>query len=75
MKVNVRKQFEKNNVTIKFESPKDSLESAVTLSGSVPSVLIGVRAIISALQESKKIDDKLLIETLEYTIAQIKGEA
>lgn len=74
MKVNIKKQFEKDNVIVKFESPKDSLESDVTLNGSISSVLIGVRAIIAAIQESKKIDDKLLIEALEYAVAQIKGE-
>lgn len=74
MKINVKKQFEKENVIIKFESPKDSLESDVTLNGSISSVLIGVRAIISAIQESKKIDNEILIEVLEYAIAQIKGE-
>lgn len=75
MKINVKKQFEKENVIIKFESPKDSLESDVTLNGNISSVLIGIRAIIAAIQESKKIDNEILIEVLEYTIAQIKGEA
>lgn len=74
MKINVKKLFEKENVIIKFESPKDTLASDVTLNGSISSVLIGVRAIIAALQESKKIDDEILIEALEYAIAQIKGE-
>lgn len=74
MKVNVKKQFVKDNVIIKFESPKDSLESDVTLNGTVPSVLVGFRAIVAALQESKKIKDELLIEILEQAIAQIKGE-
>lgn len=74
MKINVKKQFEKDNVIVKFESPKDSLEADVTLNGSISSVLVGVRAIIAAIQESKKIDNEILIEALEYAIAQIKGE-
>lgn len=75
MKINVKKQFEKENVIVKFESPKDSLESGITLNGSISSILIGIRAIIAAIQESKKIDNEILIEVLEHIIAQIKGEA